>query len=379
MNDSVLGDHFLLYTHLPIDGNLYRELPIRLADGVSLASTPYHAVARGAPEGSSSERHTGFGAWVYHGHGLGMGQCHVCLKMDSSLSSAMGRRYGWVMAGALYLAKPIYTAIGGSFTYGTPEDGLLGREPNHINHRSNICLDSFFTCDANDKPLLQYEKEDLTLAGKLFLPILRCLEQRQQMPRPYLALQRFLEAVLWERLHYASSSFSKLFPALDGFAGNPPRHHANRVPRRLGLFLSGIPSIITGMPLTAQEIETRLKAIWDDHRPPGVHGYVKDITFPGSSIKPEPARETKDLFDLMEITRMAIVKMLLLEPNVFQEYNQIAIPKKTDGVNDAKVRTELSNNFFKNQHPSPKELGAYTDLLPFSPQIPSSTAAVFAP
>jgi hypothetical protein len=81
----------------------------------------------------------------------------------------------------------------------------------------------------------------------------------------------------------------------------------------------------------------------------------------------------------MEITRMAIVKMLLLEPNVFQEYNQIAIPKKTDAGNDAEVRTDLSNSFFKNQHPSPKELGAYTDLLPFSPQIPSPTIALSAP
>ncbi len=365
MNDPVPGDHFLLYTHLPIDGNLYSELPIRLADGISLASTPYHAVARGAPEGSSSERHTGLGAWVYPGHGLGMGQCHACLKMDSSLPSAMARRYGWVMAGALYLAKPIYTAIGGSFTYGAPEDGRLGREPNQINHRSNICLDKFFTRNTDDESLLQYKKGDLTLAGKLFPRILSCLEQRQQMPRPYLVLQRFLEAVLWERLHYASSSFSKLFPALDAFAGNPPRHHANRVPQKLGLFLSEIPSIITGAPLTAQEIETRLKSIWDDHRPPGIHGYVKDVTFPGSGIKAEPSMETKDLFDLMEITRMAIVKMLLLEPDVFQEYNQITIPKKADGDKDAEVRTELSNTFFKNQHPSPKELGAYTDLHPF--------------
>lgn len=377
MKDPIPGDHFLLYTHLPIDGSLYSHLPIRLADGVSLASTPYHAVARGAPEGSSPERHVGLGAWVYPGHGLGMGQCHACLKMDASLSSPVTRRYGWAMAGALYLAKPIYTAIGGSFTYSTPEDGLLGRETDHINHRSNICLDSFFTYNANDRSLLQYEKEDFALAGRLFPLILRCLEQRQQMPRPYLILQRFLEAVLWERLHYASSSFSKLFPALDAFAGNPPRHHANRVSRRIGLFLSNTRSIITGAPLTAQEIETRLKAIWDDHRPPGIHGYVKDISFPSSNIKPKPSPEIKDLFDLMEITRMAVVKMLLLEPTAFQEYNQIAIPKKVDDA--AEIRTALSDTFFEKTYPSPQELGAYTDLLPFSLQTPAPTATISSP
>ena len=99
-------------------------------------------MAQGAPVGSSPERHVGLGAWVYPGHGLRMGQCHACLKVDPSHSVEMARRYGWVMVGALHLAKPIRVVIGGSFTYGTLEDGLLGRETNHINqaHHTNEYL-----------------------------------------------------------------------------------------------------------------------------------------------------------------------------------------------------------------------------------------------
>lgn len=368
MKEPQYGDHYFLFTHFPIAGELYSQLPIPLSSGIYLASTPYHAVAHGAPVGSSPERHVGLGAWVYPGHGLGMGQCHACLKVDSSHSVDIARRYGWAMVGALHLAKPIRMVIGGTFTYGTLEDGLLGRETNHINHRTNVCLDSFFSYDLNGKPLLQYEKEDFALAGKLFPLILNCLAQRQHMPRPYSILQLFFEAVIWERLHYASSSFSKLFPVLDAFVGNPSRHHANRVASRLGSFLANTPSAVNRQLFTSQEIELRLKAIWDDHRPPGLHGYVKDLSFPGSSNSPKITPEIKDLFDLLEIARISVIKMLLLEPSVFQVYNQIPIPQKVN--DDAEKRNAASTDFFAHNYLSPKEMVAYTDLVPLALSSP---------
>lgn len=297
-----------------------------------------------------------------------MGQCHACLKVDPSHSVEMARRYGWAMVGALHLAKPIRVVIGGSFTYGKLEYGLLGRETNHINHRTNVCLDSFFSHDVNNKLLLQYEKEDFALAGKLFPLILNCLAQRQQMPRPYSILQLFFEAVIWERLHYANSSFSKLFPLLDAFVGNPSRHHAHRVASRLGLSLANTPSAITGKSFTSQEVETRLKAIWDDHRPPGLHGYVKDLSFPGSSSRPKITPEIKDLFDLLEIARISVIKMLLLDPSVFQAYNEIPIPQKSN--DDAEKRNAASTDFFAHNYLSPKDIVAYTDLTALAPSTP---------
>jgi len=175
--------------------------------------------------------------------------------------------------------------------------------------------------------LLQYEKDDLALAGKLFPLILNCLEKRNQMPRSYLILQLFFEALIWERLHYARSSFVKFFSTLDAFVGNPNRRHASRAASRLGKFLANTPSAVIEKSFTSLEIETKVKAVWDYHRAPAVHGYVKDISFPGSASQPKISGKIKDLFDLMEIARIAIIKMLLLEPSMFQAFNQIPIPQ----------------------------------------------------
>lgn len=142
--DSETGNHFLLFTRFPIARELYGKLPIQMTDEIFLAPTPYQAVARGAPVGSTSELHAGLGAWVYPGHGIGMGCCHACLKIDAYVSREQALHYAWVMVAALYLSKPLDMHIGGFFDYGTPSVGLLGRMPTRIDHRSNICLDTFF-------------------------------------------------------------------------------------------------------------------------------------------------------------------------------------------------------------------------------------------
>lgn len=49
MEEPRHGDHYFLFTHLPIAGELLSQLPIPLSSGIYLASTPYHAVAQGAP------------------------------------------------------------------------------------------------------------------------------------------------------------------------------------------------------------------------------------------------------------------------------------------------------------------------------------------
>ena len=197
--DPIPGDYFFLFTNLTINPELYCQLPIEIYPGIHLASTPYHAVAQGAPSGSSQEKHSGLGAWVYPGHGIGMGQCHACIKVDSSIPSNLRERYSWIMVGALYLVKPLHMSIGGSFEYGTPQDGLL-KMPGHINHRSNIKLNSFFSHvnDANaNQPegketyLLQYEREDLERAGKYFFTIIKIFDLRHKMPRPYFAIKAF--------------------------------------------------------------------------------------------------------------------------------------------------------------------------------------------
>lgn len=369
MKDQLLDHYYLLFTRLPIAGELYTELPIPLAPGVFLASTPYHAVEQGAPVGSKLELHVGLGAWVYPGHGIGMGVCHACIMVDSSVSAEKALHYAWVMAAALYLAKPLHINIGGFFQYGTPDDGLLGRTPHRIDHGSNLCLDTFFN-HVNDQSLLQFDEHDLKRAARYFPLILRILDDESRFQRPYTNLRSFFKAVLWERLRFADSIFSELFSTIDSFTGNPTHKHRNKISANLGLFLDGMPSLITGSATTAQTYVTRLQTMWDRHRGSCKHGYRKSIPSPvvqlQSVLKPfkKDLVEMKDLFDLMEIARVSIIKMLLLEEVTFQDYCLIPVPT----YEDDKDITEATRNanagaFFAKNHPTPKEdVFLYTDL-----------------
>jgi hypothetical protein len=367
MKDPVLGDYYLLFTHLPIAGELYSELPITLAPGVLLASTPYHAVERGASAGSKLELHVGLGAWVYPGHGIGMRVCHACIMVDASVSAEKALHYAWVMAAALYLTKPLYINIGGFFQYGTPYDGLLGHRPHRIDQGLNVCLDTFFT-HANDQSLLQFDEHDLKRAGRYFPLILKILDEESRFQRPYTNLRSFFKAVLWERLRFADSIFSELFSTIDSFTGNPTHKHRNKISANLSLFLDGIPSLITGSATTAQTYVTRLQAIWDRHRSSCKHGYKKNIPSPvvqpQSIPKPSDSVEMKDLFDLMEIARVSIIKMLLLEEAAFRDYCLIPVPTYEDDkdITEATRNTDAGDFFAKN-YPIPKEdVFLYTDL-----------------
>ena len=77
----------------------------------------------------------------------------------------------------------------------------------------------------------------------------------------------------------------------------------------------------------------------------------------------------KDLFDLMEFSRLAIIKMLLLDACSFNEYSQIPIPQmkyssKAEKAADEAARDELGKIFFERKsYPHPKELLAYTDFM----------------
>lgn len=369
MKDPLLDHYYLLFTHLPIAGELYTELPIPLAPGVFLASTPYHAVEQGAPAGSKLELQVGLGAWVYPGHGIGMGVCHACIMVDASVSTEKALHYAWVMAAALYLAKPLYIHIGGFFRYGTPDDGLLGRTPHRIDHGSNVCLDAF-SAHLNSQSLLHFDEHDLKRASRYFPLMLRVLDEESRFQRPYTNLRSFFKAVLWERLRFADSIFAELFSTIDSFAGNPTHKHRNKISANLSLFLDGIPSLITGSATTAQTYVIRLQTMWDRHRGSCKHGYRKSIPSPVVQPQsvPKPSKkdlvEMKDLFDLMEIARVSIIKMLLLEEATFQDYCLIPVPT----YEDDKDITEATRNadagaFFAKNHPTPKEdVFLYTDL-----------------
>ncbi len=368
--DFSFGDRCFLFLHFKIDGSFFHKLPIELAPGIYLASTPQHALAQAAGKGSTERENIALAEWVYPGYGLGMGIVNACIKIDTTVPAHLRDRYFWLMASALYLTKPLYIKIAGGFTYGNEENGFLGRTPSRILHKSNISLDTF-SSHANGENILQYNEENLKQAGVCFARFVEIFNSKKTAPRPYYILKAFFEATLWERSIYASTTFSKLFPLIDSFTGNPTHKHEKQASTRLSLFLKEVPSLLLDKPLFEEEIKSRIASIWQLHRAPDLHGYLKEPDLPSSSDSTKnlmDSGELKDLFDLMEFSRVAIIKMLLLDEASFQEYCQIPIPRRMYGpgnekATDEAAREEAAKRFFENKsYPSPEEMFAYTDF-----------------
>lgn len=364
-------DKCLLFSDIRIDPSLFSKLPIELAPGISLALTPQHALACAAGRGPSKERNIGLAAWVYPGYGLEMGICNACLKIDATVPAALSDRYFWFMVEALYLTKPLHMHMAGSFAYGNEEDGFLGGTPKRIDHRSNISLNPFFS-HAKGENLLQYNEDDLKQAGIYYSHIVRIFNMGQTASRPNYILRAFFEATFWERSIYASTLFSKLFPLIDSFAGNPTHDHGKKISRRLSLFLNEVPGPFLEKPLSKEEIRLLSQSIWDSHRAPDLHGFLKEPNLPVADVtKQDPIdrAELKDLFDLMELTRVCLIKMLLLDEAAFQEYCKIPMPlrkykDKDTKINAEKAREAASKQFFEEKsYPSPKCMTAYTDFI----------------
>lgn len=375
-------DNCFLFLNLKIDGSLFHQLPIELVPGISLASTPQHALVHAAGKSSTERENIALAEWVYPGFGLGMGIVNACIKIDSSIPVNLRNRYFWFMVSALYLTKPLYINISGSFSYGNEEEGFLGRTPSRILKKSNISLNTFFS-HTNGENLLQYNEEDFKQAGVYFARFVEIFNSRKTASRPYYVLKAFFEATLWEQSAYANTSFSKLLPLIDAFTGNPTHKHELKASTRLSLFLKELPSKFLKNPVSEEEIKSRIASIWRLHRGPDLHGFLKEpdvITSDDSNKIPVDSEELKDLFDLMEFSRLAIIKMLLLDDSSFKKYCDIPIPKrkyssKEERIADEFNRDELGKKFFEDtSYPHPKELLAYTNFSEFS--IPKFEAEI---
>ncbi len=364
-------DKCFLFLNLKIDPSLFHRLPLELAPGIYLALTPQHALVQAAGKWANDRENIALAEWVYPGYGLGMGIVNACIQIDTTVSAVLRDRYFWFIVEALYLTKPLYMNIAGGFCYGNEEDGFLGRTPSKIGHRSNISLNTFFS-HAKGENLLQYNEEDFKQAGVYFAHFVKIFNSRQTAPRPYFILKAFFEATLWEQSIYASTSFSKLFPLIDAFAGNPTHKHDKQTSKRLSLFLKEVPSVLLDTPLSEEAIRLRILSIWHLHRAPDLHGYLKEPDLIIANVPPQAPidkPELKDLFDLMEFSRVSIIKMLMLDDESFEEYCQIPIPRRkyrsdTERTDADKARESASKKFFEEKtYSSPKSMFAYTDFV----------------
>jgi hypothetical protein len=366
------GDTVFLFSKLDIEESLLHKLPFEIFPGIHLAPTPNRELVENTNPNISEKDHISLVSWIYPGYTLGMNECDVCIKIDKSVPKEIRENYFWRFATALLLAKPLYIKVEGSFVYGNEKNGFLGErlDMHMLGYRSNISLNSVYKY-ANEKFKLQYDEEDFKLAKMYFLRILEVVEQKD--PRPFNVLKTFSEAMFWEKLNYRSTIFSKLIPLIDSFSGNPNREHEKKVSERLSMFLQEIPSKLLEKPLTRDYIKGRIANIWRLHRSPNLHGHEKD-TPPVNSLATDGAtsdslatnakddllelKEVTDLFDLMEISRLAITKMLLLDAKSYQYY--CAIPNsRPDNHNE---RNESSKQFFEGAYPNSSNLFTYIDV-----------------
>ena len=76
----------------------------------------------------------------------------------------------------------------------------------------------------------------------------------------------------------------------------------------------------------------------------------------------------KDLFDLFEISRLLLLKMLLLEGSDTRLYSEIPIPSMGLALNDPKAkvlnaeRDSIAKSFFDKVYSNDKRICSYSDL-----------------
>lgn len=329
---------------LKMDPELLSKIPLELVPGVYLTDFPHYALENAASKESCTTENIYRCEWVCPGYGLKLHAAKYCIKIDKSIPDNSKDRYFWLMIGALYLARPLNICILGSFSYGKEDTGFVGENAAHYEHRSNIYLDTFFSHSHDESHLLTYTKDDFEQTKVYFLKMEKIFASRQAAPRPYFVLKSFLEATLWEKLIYSSTVFSKLFPLIDSFAGNPTHSHEKKISKRLSAFLKDVPSHIHGQNVPEGEIKERLVSIWRLHRGPELHGYLKEPPIPRANSPQSELYDTselKDLFDLMEIARLSIIKMLLLDEISYSKYCEIPIPSRSGANQKALEKDEF--------------------------------------
>lgn len=64
-DDFAFDDRCFLFLNFKIDGSLFHQLPIELAPGIYLASTPQHALALAAGKRADAKENIALAEWVW--------------------------------------------------------------------------------------------------------------------------------------------------------------------------------------------------------------------------------------------------------------------------------------------------------------------------
>ncbi|MFA6535636.1 MAG: helicase associated domain-containing protein, partial [Candidatus Babeliales bacterium] len=351
------GDKCFLFSHFPRDYSIHKNLPFNIFDGVSIVETPSYALSHAEGIDAKPTENIALASYVYPEYvQTGCGVVHVCIKIDKNIPKDQMDRLFWTTVSALIIVKPIFLRLSGAFIYGDREQFICN--PEKLVYKSNLSLDAIKHQHNFNDNLLSYNVHDLKLVKSIFPKIFNILNSRDSLQRPCCNLDMFFQSTLWENLNYQHSIFSKLFPLLDSFAGNPSGNHAENVSSKIAHFLANITCQSNSKKFSEEEIKNRLKYIWELNRYPELHGHLK--------LPSEQTNFTKDLFNLFEISRLCIYKMLLLSEHDFESYSKIPTPSLGISMSEAKElnrqRDNEAKSFFDKTYDNPTELINFLDF-----------------
>ncbi len=353
------GDSCFLFRSFPLDYKLHNlvENPIKIHENIYLVQTP------SILNNTKTKETIATTEWICQGFHLGIGYSHVSIKIDSLEESR--EKLFWSTIVAFFLVKPLFIHISGQFNYGDPDNNFINN-PGKYDLRSNL---SFSLSQFNTQPQnwLSYNTQDIENVKRILPSLLDCCNDNINL-RQFFNIQMFLQIFFFEKLHFASSLYQKLFPLLDSLAGNPSDFN---VSERLGKFLADI-SFNEGTNRTSETlVKDRLAHIWGLHRYPEVHGHIKENYLKAdiansANIFPDK-NNSKDLMDLAEMARVSFLKILLLDESNRKKYDNIPIPptgkSRSEAKNENKFRDMQAESFFNCEYNNSDILVFYSDLI----------------
>ncbi len=316
------GDMIFLFEKLSIDIVLENFI---FSNGIKVIRTPKEIIENplGDEKPQTPNEKIALTNLIYPSYYLpGSGFKHLCLVAPSSCKDQS--RDIWIILGILRLIKPLHIFIMSKFIF----NGKIIKIT-QIMQETRLNKESF--CH---KGLIEhYKLEDLNHVNKLLPKINTILIPQTKYPQLKQAISHFFQATLWEKWHYTTTGFQKLFPGIDCLFGNPEWKHKNKISSRIDNWLKG--SIKHGNAKITY-LTSLFNYLWDTYRPPAAHGHPPNTSEIDSDID-----SNKACFCIHELLRLSLLKMLDLDDKTLSEYEEIF---KND---DEKSKNQKLDNFFK--------------------------------
>lgn len=323
------GDSYFLFQTLPIDVNCWVDSnnnikSVEIYEGIWIVKTPKHQL-KSLNYFPRKEENISLGDWLYHDlHMVGAPIKNICIKVDSSISNP--GEYFWSAILTLYLIKPLYMHITGSFIINEGSNTkFIIKSPTLYNRKANIAFYSSMFSQPSQN-WLEYDQQNLDYFKEIF-PIVLQYAKQEKNTRISQNLKSFSHCLFGNQIYYRDTLYRELFAIIDSLAGNPEHKHGKKISKQISQFLDSIEcSINSNKKTTKDQIKDRLLDIWEQFRHNKAHGSIVPEAQKPSSPKSTPYQPNIDnnLLQLLDITRLTLLKLITLNSDDQNEYDSIS-------------------------------------------------------